>query len=146
MDNVQRERDLRSLNSQWGIFIKPHPWRPRDLLRKGGWKIIKARDGGLASPLLDEHIIKENQPVGERACPQGSGSPMRAQPGVKTENSVHRLMFYLATDKKSYGERCRSTSTCQSPQRAMHAEELPSPPHSVVSKHPEFLSLNRLQC
>lgn len=96
--------------------------------------------------LLDEHIIKENQPVGERACPQGSGSPMRAQPGVKTENSVHRLMFYLATDKKSYGERCRSTSTCQSPQRAMHAEELPSPPHSVVSKHPEFLSLNRLQC
>lgn len=98
------ERDLRSLNSQWGIYIKPQPWRPRYLLRKGGWKIIKARDDGLASPLLDEHIIKENQPVGERACPQGSGSPARTQPGVKTENSVHRLMLYLATDKKATGE------------------------------------------
>lgn len=137
---MQRERPQITQFSM-GYLHQTSPLKTQRSIQKSRLKIIKARDDGLASPLLDEHKIKENQPVGERACPQGSGSPTRANRKFSTQINVlpsHR--------EKSYGERCRSTSICQSPHRATHAEEVPSPPHFVASKHPEFLSLNRPQC
>jgi hypothetical protein len=39
-------RQVEALGSTWDVFVKSLLLRPRDLLRRGNGKIVKARGGG----------------------------------------------------------------------------------------------------
>jgi hypothetical protein len=45
LDNVQRVRDFGALSPKWDVFIKPLPWRLRDLCKRESRKTIRVNGG-----------------------------------------------------------------------------------------------------